>query len=251
MRNPHVLIVASDPRLCSVLVEQLTGTNCPVQTAFDCESAAEALAGFPADIVLIDHSLPNGDALDVCRVIRQQLPAEEMPLLILVPEAHRNEVNQLRVIQPGKGAEPQRPQLIRFVNSLVEPGNLTTETDQKSERAPERIAVGGLTIDRKRHQADVDGRDLNLTLTEFRIIWALSLNPGMVVSRKMLAESCCEHAGNIQERTIDAHIRAIRHKLKNRADLVETVRGVGYRFTDGKPHSETVEIRKGQEVLKG
>ena len=96
----------------------------------------------------------------------------------------------------------------------------------------------GLTIDRKRHQADVDGRDLYLTLTEFRIIWTLSLHPGVVVSRKQLADSCCEHAGSIQERTIDAHIRAIRHKLKNRADLVETVRGVGYRFTDADSSSE-------------
>lgn len=251
MRNPHVLIVASDPRLCAVLVEQLTSTNCPVQTAFDCESAAEALAGFPADIVLIDHLLPNGDALEVCREIRQQLPAEEMPLLILVPEAHRNEVKQLRVVQQSNGSEPQLPQLIRFVRSLVEPSNLTTNADQKLEREPERIAVGGLTIDRKRHQANVDGRDLNLTLTEFRIIWTLSLSPGMVVSRKQLADSCCEHAGSIQDRTIDAHIRAIRHKLKNRADLVETVRGVGYRFTDGNPQSETVDTLKGQEVLKG
>ncbi len=238
MRSPHVLIVASDAQLCSVFVEQLTNNNCPVQTAFDSDSVAEALAGFPADIVLIDHSLPNGDALEVCRRIRQQLPAEEMPLLILVPESQRNEVNQLRVVQQRNGSEPQLPQLIRFVSSLIEPSNSATSTDQNSEQEPERIAVCGLTIDRKRHQADVDGRDLNLTLTEFRIIWTLSLHPGVVVSRKQLADSCCEHAGSIQERTIDAHIRAIRHKLKNRADLVETVRGVGYRCTDDKQPSE-------------
>jgi two-component system phosphate regulon response regulator PhoB len=228
MRNPHVLIVASDPSLCSILVQQLTSANCPVQTAFDSDSAAKALAGFPADIVLIDHALADGDALEVCRTIRQQLSATEMPLLILIPESQRNEVHQLRVVREGIRGVGEVPQLMRFVSSLVIAGN----SDRTTEPEPERITVSGLTIDRKRHQAVIDGRSLDVTLTEFRIIWTLSLNAGVVVTRKQLAESCCGHAGNIQERTIDAHIRAIRHKLKGQADLIETVRGVGYRFTD-------------------
>ena len=120
MQSPYILIVSSDAQLCSVLVEQRTNNNCPVQTAFDSDGVAESLVSFPADIVLIDHSLPNGDALEVCRTIRQQLPAEEMPLLILVPESQRNEVNQLRVAQQRNGSEPQLPQLIRFVGSLIE-----------------------------------------------------------------------------------------------------------------------------------
>jgi two-component system phosphate regulon response regulator PhoB len=225
------------------LVEQLTTANCPVQTAFDCTSAANALVGFPADIVLIDHALADGDALEVCHTIRQKLPATDMPLLILVPESQRNEVSQLRVVQQSGDRSAQVPQLVRFVSSLVESSDPTAE--QVSE--PERIAIAGLTIDRIRHQAAVDGRQLDLTLTEFRILWTLSLNPGVVVSRKQLADGCCGHAGSIQERTIDAHIRAIRHKLKARADLIETVRGVGYRFTDAKASRSSDETRAWDE----
>ncbi len=123
------------------------------------------------------------------------------------------------------------PQLTRFVSSLVDPGN------DVSSAAPERIVAGGLTIDRKKYRADVGGRDLNLTLTEFRIVWALGMTPGIVVSRKELADRCCGHAASIQQRTIDAHIRAIRHKLGNCDHLIETVRGVGYRFADAKQAS--------------
>jgi two-component system phosphate regulon response regulator PhoB len=135
-------------------------------------------------------------------------------------------------VQQSDNQKVEVPQLVRFISGLVDTSH--PESDAKSE--PDRLNVSGLMIDRKRHQAVVEGRGLDLTLTEFRIIWTLSLNAGVVVTRKQLADSCCGHAGNIQERTIDAHIRAIRHKLKDRSDLIETVRGVGYRFTDnGRP----------------
>ena len=230
MRTLHILIVATDPQLSFALAQRLTAAHCAVQTAHDSTSAVQVLAGFPADIVLLDHHLRGADALEVCRTIRRQLPTHAIPLMILLPESQRDELTRRRTVNqdPEKGSA--MPRLIRLFGRLVEPVHAA------SEPAPERLVVRGLTIDRKQHRADVDGRDLNLTLTEFRIIWSLSMTPGIVVSRKELADRCCGHGASIQQRTIDVHIRAIRHKLGNRADLIETVRGVGYRFAD-KPYA--------------
>ena len=96
--------------------------------------------------------------------------------------------------------------------------------------AADRLAVRGIEIDRVRHVCKVDGAELALTPTEFRLLWTLARQPGRPYSRNELMDTARGEDANALERTIDVHVRSLRQKLGEKADLVETVRGVGYRF---------------------
>jgi two-component system, OmpR family, phosphate regulon response regulator PhoB len=97
----------------------------------------------------------------------------------------------------------------------------------------------GIEIDRVNHLAKVDGQDLTLTATEFRLLWTFMRQPGRAYSRHELMDSSRGEDANSLERTIDVHIRALRKKLEDKGPLIETVRGIGYRFkrpTAGSSH---------------
>ena len=93
-------------------------------------------------------------------------------------------------------------------------------------------------MDRRRHRAWIDGCELNLTPTEFRLVWMLAEDPGRVFERRDLFAACTGDEGSRHARTIDVHVKAIRAKLGERADLVETVHGVGYRLCDPRVRRE-------------
>ena len=109
---------------------------------------------------------------------------------------------------------------------------------------PTWSALSGVTVDRRRHQASVAGRVLNLTRSEFRLLETLIRQPGRAFSRTELINAALGEDTIVLERTIDVHIRAIRSKLEESADLIETVRGVGYRFRDPSSSGSLLRSRK-------
>ena len=123
----------------------------------------------------------------------------------------------------GKGSG-----LVDFANRVVSFFN----RNHSQTAEPDTIEVLGLVIDRRRHRAKVDGEQLELTPTEFRVLWTLASQAGLVLSRQHLAEECMKAGSAVKQRTVDAHIKSIRRKLGKRSDLVETVRGIGYRFLE-------------------
>jgi len=99
-----------------------------------------------------------------------------------------------------------------------------------TESSHDTVSVHGLTMDRTRHTATCDDTELILTPTEFRLLWTLAQNPGRTYSRLELIDRSRGEDANALERTIDVHVRALRQKLEDKSKLIETVRGVGYRF---------------------
>ncbi|MEX0587104.1 MAG: response regulator transcription factor, partial [Pirellulales bacterium] len=105
----------------------------------------------------------------------------------------------------------------------------------------DRLAFGALEIDRKRFVATVAGRVLPLTPTEFRLLWILARDPGRVFSRAELSNIYARSHVPVQPRTIDVHIKSIRQKLAAHGEMIETVRGIGYRFRPGPPSADLHE----------
>ncbi|MCA9266020.1 MAG: winged helix-turn-helix transcriptional regulator [Planctomycetales bacterium] len=93
-----------------------------------------------------------------------------------------------------------------------------------------RIECDGFRIDRASHRVILDGRNVSLTATEFRLVWTLAANPDLAFTREDLVKRCCRPGSLQQLRTVDVHIRGIRRKFREQRDLIETVRGIGYRF---------------------
>ncbi|MCA9164333.1 MAG: response regulator transcription factor [Pirellulaceae bacterium] len=206
-----VLIIASESTRREQLREELKELDCRVVAASHAEEGVEQAARVAPDVVLLENGVSEHDPLEVCRRLRVELPAARLPYIMLLPPESR------RI---------DRAAWNDLVRALV--GSAQANGDDV-------LQCGPLRIDTQRYRATLGGDELNLTLTEFRLLTQLMLDPGVVHTRAALCEACGRDSQAIQERTVDVHIKSIRHKLGDHAYLVETVRGVGYRCRDSQP----------------
>ena len=223
MTQPSILIVGRSGGLRQMLESSLQMAGCHVATASDSRQAIQRASERPPDIVMLGQDLPDADSLDVCRQIRHCLHPQHSPVFLLTPEADGDGVFQGRLAS----VTPEQ----RGWNYVEYGFGALLAWIDASGGVRDRIACDGLVLDRRRFEATVDGRNIALTATEFRLLWTMASEPGKVFDRANLARTCST-IGRSRVRTIDVHIKGIRDKLAERASMVETVHGVGYRFRE-------------------
>ena len=224
LQKPSILIVGKTGPLQQGLEARLRTAGCRVSTAADGRSGVAGAVEARPDIVLLNSDLPDADALEVCREIRHRLQPGCLPVFLLTPE-YAQPVGRLLTLGNASFAQQQWKYFEYGFGALLAWIETATGTN-------ERIVSHGLELDRRRFIATVEGRDIGLTATEFRLLWALASEPGRVFQRRELAEAGGS-AGRTRERTVDVHVKSIRDKLGDRAFLLETVQRVGYRFREG------------------
>lgn len=224
MNAPAVLIIAPENGLPEQIGVCLREAGLDVRRVSDVKQGFDAGESFVPEIVLLGDHRDASDAWRVCRRLRTRSDDERPPWFLLLPVGD-DEPNEAPLVTARQQAED----LARGIRCLVGGGQAAARTE------PQALHVLGLEMDRRRHRTAIDGRELSLTLSEFRILWTLARHAGFVVSRKQLAAEGLRDNSCVQDRTIDVHIKSIRRKLGERADLVETVRGVGYRFRERNP----------------
>jgi two-component system phosphate regulon response regulator PhoB len=179
------------------------------------------------DLVILDLMLPKVDGKEVCRRIRQEEETRTIPVVMLTARAE--EVD--RIVGFEIGADD-------YVTKPFSPQELVLRVQAIMRRTREPAPATGplrfaeLTIDPERHRADVDGREIALTATEFRLLYHLAANAGKVQSREVLLDRVWGYAYEGYARTVDTHVRRLRHKLGSARDRIETLRGLGYRFRE-------------------
>ncbi len=228
MSKPRVLIVDDEPSISDVLVYNLSKENFEVATAADGQSALQRAQTFQPELVILDLMLPVMDGLQVCRQLRSDPRTRNTRILMLT--AKGDETDEIVGFNLGADdyvAKPFRIKpLIERIKALLRRPRVSSDDDAKV------IEIGELRIDRIRHAAVLSGADLQLTPTEFRLLWTLARQPGRTFTRNELLDCSRGEDANSMERTIDVHVRALRKKLDSIADCIETVRGVGYRFDE-------------------
>jgi two-component system phosphate regulon response regulator PhoB len=184
------------------------------------------------DLVLLDLMLPGLDGLEICRRIKEDPVTKDVPIVMVTAKGEESDV----VLGLGLGADdyvvkPFSPrELIARVKAVLRRGPITD-----SRQPAERISREGLVVDIGRHEVLVNDEPVTLTATEMRLLHFLASHPGRVFTRDhLLSRVIGEHAVVI-DRNIDVHIGAVRKKLGMLRELIETVRGVGYRFRDQLP----------------
>jgi len=202
-----------------------------------CENGEEGLALIQRehpDLVLLDLMLPGLDGLEICRRLRGDTETAAIPVIMVTAKGEESDI----VLGLGIGADdyvskPFSPkELLARVRSVLRRSR-QQHSDAKKDR-PERISRTGLVVDASRHEVLVDGQQQVFTATEFRLLYFLAAHPGRVYTRDQLIHHAIGDEAIIIDRNIDVHIRSVRKKLGSRRDMVETVRGVGYRFADGE-----------------
>ncbi len=223
----RILVVDDEPDILELVRFNLAQAGLEVETAATAEQALAALRRSPPDLVVLDLMLPDRPGTDVCREIRRDPSLNGVAVIMLT--ARGEEVDRVVGFELGADDYVSKPfsvrELVLRVKAVLRRGTPADPAGGVLER-------GSLRLDAERHRCSVEGRELELTPKEFALLGALMRRPGRVLSREQLLDEAWGSEINVTLRTIDTHMKRLREKLDDAADLIDTVRGVGYRFRE-------------------
>lgn len=221
--SARIMIVEDDPDICEILQYNLEQEGYDVIIHNDGKDALQAMLANPPNLVLLDLMLPGMNGLDIARKVRKDERTHTLPILMIT--ARSEEMDILQGLELGADdyvTKPFRPrEVIARVKALL----------RRHHRDEDRLyRFGDLTVNFSRHEVAAAGKVLDLTPKEFLLLKALILANGRVLSRDQLLDQVWGYDYYGESRTVDVHVRRLRKKLDNWAELVETVKGFGYRI---------------------
>jgi len=228
---PRILIVEDEPSIAENLVYALKTENFDPVHVMTGEEGLEVFSeGF--DLVVLDVGLPDQTGFDVCRKLRQ---SSEVPVVFLT--ARDSEVDRVLGLEMGGDDYVTKPfsprELVARIRAILRRCGRLGSSDTAADPEDDFIArVGRLCHDEKRKTISCDDQNLDLTVHEYRLLLTLLAHPGRVYSRGQLMQAAWEDPGAAMERTVDAHIKSLRAKLRSASEgadaIIETRRGLGY-----------------------
>lgn len=224
---PHLLVVDDEPDLLDLLTYNLEREGYVVSTASDGEAALRLAAETPPDLVLLDVMMPRLDGLATCRRLREDARLRTIPVLMLT--ALDADADHVRGLDVGADAylskDVAMPVLLSQVRALLRGAD-------RQDASASTLRIHGLEISRERYLVfRDDGGErtaIRLPRKEFELLHYLAAHPGKVFTRHDLLDRVWGRDVFVVDRTVDVHVRKIREKLGD--DLIETVKGVGYRM---------------------
>jgi two-component system phosphate regulon response regulator PhoB len=226
-----VLIVDDERDLLTVVDFNLRAAGLETMLASTGEEALAQLRRRLPDLVLLDLMLPDIPGTEVCRLIKGDPRTKRVPVVMLT--AKGEEVDRVVGFELGADDYVTKPfsvrELVLRVKAIL---RRAAASARAAERPPE--TVGPIRVDVDQHRAWVDGAEVQLTPLEFRLLSLLMARLGRVQSREQLLEDVWEMSAELETRTVDTHVKRLREKLGSGRELLETVRGVGYRLVDPK-----------------
>jgi two-component system phosphate regulon response regulator PhoB len=228
----RVLVVDDEPDIVALVSYHLAKTGYRISTASTGTEALETARRERPTIVVLDLMLPDMSGFDVLERLREDDATRCLAVLMLT--ARREEPDRIRGLSLGADdylTKPFSPQeLVLRVGAILRRVRATPAT-------ADVLQIGAVHIDRAAHRVAIDGHEVELTPTEFKLLLTLAERRGRVQARGHLLETVWEAAPDIQTRTVDMHIQRLRTKLGAAGDMIETVRGFGYRLRAGQPRS--------------
>lgn len=221
----RILVVDDEPDIVALVVYHLAKVGYRVSSASTGPDAVTVAKRERPSLVVLDLMLPGLSGFDVLREIRGDVGTKDIAVLMLT--ARKDEPDRIKGLSLGADdylTKPFSPQeLVLRVQAIL---RRTTV----SGPAGDVLQAGPITIDRAAHTVVVGGKTLDLTATEYKLLLTLAERRGRVQARTHLLETVWEAAPDIQTRTVDMHVQRLRSKLGTAGDLIETVRGFGYRL---------------------
>ncbi len=225
----QVLVVEDERDIAALVAYHLTKEGFRVRTVGTGDDALEAIRNERPDLVVLDLMLPERSGYEVLEELRRRPELQDVPVVVLT--ARREEADRIRGLELGADdylTKPFSPQeLVLRIGAVLR--RVRAAPVSGSGRT---LRSGSLHVDASAMTVSVDGVRVDLTPTEYRLLLALMERKGRVQSRRQLLESAWDIHVQIETRTVDMHIQRLRSKLGPAGDLIETVRGFGYRFRD-------------------
>ena len=228
--QPRILIVDDEPDLIRPLSFLLRRDHFQVEEVHDGGSCLERMAREPLpDLVLLDLMLPDIPGTQVCVRLRSNPRTAGVPIVMLT--ARGEEVDRIVGFELGADDYVTKPY---SAQELILRLRAVLRRTQPAQDPKVRLHLGPLEVDPEGVRAWVSGDELTLTPTEFRLLLTLVQRRGRAQSRAQLLEAVWQLGDDTTERAVDTHIKRLRQKLGPVSDRIQTVRGIGYRFTDDR-----------------
>lgn len=227
----HILIIEDERDIVELVRVNLEKDGYKVSSAYTGEDGLQAARQHIPDLILLDLMLPGMDGLEVCRKLREEKETRAIAIVMLTAKQEESDiVTGLEVGADDYLTKPFSPRvLVAHIRAVLRRKKKELEVDEHTV-----LRVGKLVIDPGRHEVTIDGKTINLTPTEFALLSILARRPGWVFSRSQLVDDIRGGDVIITDRAVDVQVAGLRKKLGDWGDLVETVRGVGYRFREAQ-----------------
>ncbi|OAI13139.1 DNA-binding response regulator [Methylomonas lenta] len=227
MANLNILVVEDEDAIREMLIMVLEQAGLQVSAAASAEEALGALAENRVDLLVLDWMLPGMSGVELARRLKRESSYKELPIILLT--ARGEEEDKIRGLEIGADDYITKPfspkELVARIKAVMRRSGKLSETGQ--------LTLGDLTLDAEQHRLSIAGKVIDVSPTEFRLMQFFMTNPDKVYSRTHLLDQVWGRSVYIEERTVDVHIRRLRKLLAefDREDLIQTVRGFGYRLS--------------------
>lgn len=223
-----ILLVDDEKDIIEFLKYNLEKEDYQVIVGYDGEEALEKLNEHP-DLIILDIMMPKLDGFETFKKIRSKKEFENTPIIFLTAKAGEN--NEIKGLELGASDYIQKPispqKLIARVKTNL---RKSISSAKGNSNYPIKIKYGPIEIDREKYEILIDGEKKVFPRKEFEVLYFLVNNPGHVFGREILLKEIWGSDVYVVDRTVDVHVRKIREKLGEYADLIETIKGVGYRL---------------------
>ena len=234
-QGPTIALVDDDRNILTTLSIALQNEGFAARIYADPVAALKAIGDNPPDLAILDIKMPRMDGIELLTRLREK---STVPVIFLTSKD--TEIDEALGLSMGADDYIGKPfsqrLLIERIRAVLRRAAHRKGPETETPGAEEVIVRGRLTLDTGRHRVLWDGRDIAITVTEFMVLEALAGRPGFVKSRDQLMNAAYEDDVYVDDRTIDSHIKRLRKKFRAADpdfDAIETLYGVGYRFTEG------------------
>jgi len=227
-----ILVVDDEQDIVDHITYNLRKEGYEVATASNGTDAVELAQRMRPDLVILDIMMPGLDGFEVCRTLRQDPSMQSTAIVFLTAKA--GEIDQILGLELGADDYIQKPisprVLLARVKTIFRRGSDRVRTETVA--APEVLRIGTIEVNRQNYTVKIDGKETFFPKKEFELLAFLASNRGKVFSREALLRRIWGESVYVIDRTVDVHVSKVREKLGKHGNRIETVKGVGYRFSE-------------------
>ena len=227
-RTRKILVIDDEPDVTELVGYQLRAKGYIVETLNDPTQSIGRVRSFQPDMLILDVMMPDITGVQICRMLRADPKFKTLPVVFLTAKTEESD----RVLGLEVGADDYICKPFSTKELILRVQGIFRRATTGPEETARRLEVGRIVLDNERHVVTADGAPVELTATEFRLLKLLMERKGRVQTREHLLLNVWHYETEIETRTVDTHVRRLREKLGVEADLIETIRGVGYRMVD-------------------
>ena len=224
----HILVVEDEPDINKTVSYNLANEGFHPVSALNLQEADDHLSSNNISLIILDLMLPDGSGLDFCKTLKSSNIYKNIPIIIVT--AKGDEVDKVVGFELGADDYVTKPFSVRELMLRIK-AILKRNTQERNSNSSTVFTFEGLTISDDSHEVFVNNIEINLTALEFKLLKHLVDRRGRVQTRDQLLEEVWGYSSHVTTRTVDTHVKRLREKLKEMGKHIQTIRGVGYRFS--------------------